>query len=156
MHQILIFTPGSKKLFDNLKPHKASGPDSIPPMVLKKLSNEIGPILQIIFQISLITRQDTRWLERSYNVAPIFKKSDKHKPSNYRSVSLTCITEKNMEHIIVNNLMKHLEIQNILYSLQHDYRQNHSCESQLFFPSFRTWPVVQPKQTCWLWILAKL
>ena len=42
---------------DNLKPHKASGPDIIPPMVLKELSNEIAPMLQIIFQISLTTGQ---------------------------------------------------------------------------------------------------
>ena len=36
-----------------------------------------------------------------------------------------------MEHIIVSNLMKHLEIQNILFPLQHGFRRNHSCESQL-------------------------
>ena len=36
-----------------------------------------------------------------------------------------------MEHIIVSNLMKHLEIQNILFHLHHGFRQNHSCESQL-------------------------
>ena len=49
MPQIEVSTPGVNKLLDNLKPHKASGPDSIPPMVLKELSNEI------IFQISLTT-----------------------------------------------------------------------------------------------------
>ena len=64
-------------------------------------------------------------------MAPIFKKGDKHKPINYRPVSLTCITSKIMEHIIVSHLMKHLEIQNILFPLQHGYRRNHSCESQL-------------------------
>ena len=42
MPQIEISTPGVKKLLDNLKPHKASGPDSIPPTVLKELSNEIS------------------------------------------------------------------------------------------------------------------
>ena len=91
MPQIEISTPGVKKLLDNLKPHKASGPDSIPPTVLKELSNEIAPILQIIFQISLTTGQvSDDWKEA--NVSPIFKKGDKHKPSNYRPVSLTCIT----------------------------------------------------------------
>ena len=29
-----------------------------------------------------------------------------------------------MEHIIVSNLMKHLEIQNILFPLQHGFRPN--------------------------------
>ena len=65
------------------------------------------------------------------NVTPIFKKGDKHKPSNYRPVSLTCITTKFLKHIIVSNLMKHLEIQNILFPLQHGFRRNHSYKSQL-------------------------
>ena len=57
MAQIDISTSGVKQLFYNLKPHKASGPDSIPPMIVKELGNEIAPILQIIFQISLTTGQ---------------------------------------------------------------------------------------------------
>ena len=44
MPQIDISTPGVKMLLDNLKPHKASGPNSIPPMVLMELSNEIAPL----------------------------------------------------------------------------------------------------------------
>ena len=139
---------------DNLKPHKASSPDSIPPIVLKELGKEIAPILQIIFQMSLTTGQvSDDWKEA--NMAPIFKKGDKHKPSSYRPVSLTCITSTIMKHIIVSNLMKHLGSQNILFPLQHGFRRNKSCESQLF-PSLRSWPVVQLKQTCLLWILAKL
>ena len=55
--QIAISTLSVKKHLDNLKPHKASGPDSISPMVLKELINEIAPILQIIFQISFTTGQ---------------------------------------------------------------------------------------------------
>ena len=123
MSQIDISTPGIKKVLDNLKPHKASGPDSIPPIVLKELSNEIAPILQIIFQISLTTGQVLDDWKEAY-VAPILKKGDKHKPSNYRPVSLTCIASKIMEHII--NLMKHIEIQNVLFPLQHCFSQNHS------------------------------
>ena len=50
--------------------------------------SEIAPILQIIFQISLTTGQvPDDWKEA--NVAPIIKKCDKHKPSNYRPVSFT-------------------------------------------------------------------
>ena len=68
-------------------------------MALKELSKEIAPILQIIFQIPLTTWQvPDDWKEA--NVAPIFKKDDKHKPSKYRPVSLTCIALKIMEHIL--------------------------------------------------------
>ena len=119
MPQIVFSTPDVKKLLDN------SGPDLIPPIVLKELSNQIAPILQIIFQISLTTGPvPYDWKEA--NVAPIFKKGDKHKPSNYRSVSLTCIALKIMEYIIVSNLMKHHEIQKIPFPLQHGFRRNHS------------------------------
>ena len=126
MPDIDLSTSGVQKLLDNLKPHKAS----IPSMVLKELSNEIAPLLEIIFRRSFTTGQVPEdWKEA--NEAPIFKKGDKHKPSNYRPVSLTCTSSKIMEHSIVSNMMKHLEIQNILFPLQHGFRRNHSCESQL-------------------------
>ena len=130
MPNITISTPGIQKLLANLKPHKATGPDLIPPTVLKELSHEISPILEIIFNMSLQTGQvPNDWKEA--NIAPIFKKGDKHSPSNYRPVSLTCIIAKCMEHILVSNMMKHLELNNILHPLQHGFRKNYSCETQL-------------------------
>ena len=71
-------------------------------------------------------------VQKEANIAPIFKMGDKHSPSNYRPVSLTCIIAKCMEHIIlVSNMMKHLELNNILHPLQHGFRKNYSCETQL-------------------------
>ena len=123
-----ITTPGIQKLLANLKPHKATGPDLIPPTVLKELSHAISPILEIIFNMSLQTGQvPNDWKEA--NIAPIFKKGDKHSPSNYRPVSLTCIIAKCMEHILVSNMMKHLELNNIIHPLQHGFRKNYSCET---------------------------
>ena len=53
-----------------------SMPDKGPPMVLKTLSNEIAPILQNIFQITLTIGQVLDdWKEA--NVASIFENSDK-------------------------------------------------------------------------------
>ena len=49
---IELSTSGVQKLLDNQKTHKASGPDSIPPMVLKELSNEIAPLLEMIYNWS--------------------------------------------------------------------------------------------------------
>ena len=68
-------------------------------------------------------------------VAPIFKKGEKYKllqiPSNYRPVSLTCICCKPLEHIVVRNLMEHLESNKILYDWQHGFRSKRSTETQL-------------------------
>ena len=65
------------------------------------------------------------------NVAPIFKKGDKHNPCYYRHISLTCIISKCMEHILVSNIMQHLDSNTILYALQHGFRKQLSCDTQL-------------------------
>ena len=44
---------------------------------------------------------------RKADVAPIFKKGGKYDPSNYMPVSLTRISCKGLEHILVNNIMNH-------------------------------------------------
>ena len=64
-------------------------------------------------------------------VCPLFKKGDKTEPSNYRPISLTCILCKVMEHIIAVNLSTHLNKHNILYELQHGFREKRSCETKL-------------------------
>ena len=61
----------------------------------------------------------------------VYKKGDRAKPSNYRPISLTCITSKLFEHIIAPHIMQQLENNNILYDLQHGFRCGRSCESQL-------------------------
>ena len=130
MPDINISATGIKHILSNLKPHKAAGPDTIPPTVLKELSHQISPMLEIIFNKSLQTGQvPNDW--KKANVAPIFKKVDKHNQCNYRPISLTCIISKCMEHILVSNIMQHLDSNKILYALQHGFRKNFSCDTQL-------------------------
>jgi len=57
------------------------------------------------------------------------KKDQRSDPRNYRPISLTSIVCKSMEHIIVSQIMKHLDEQNILSDRQFGFRCNHSCES---------------------------
>ena len=64
-------------------------------------------------------------------MTPLFKKGDKCDPGNYRPISLTCICCKLMEHIIVSNLTKHLNKHNVLYDLQHGFREKRSRGTQL-------------------------
>ena len=121
---------GISKLLKNLHPDKAAGPDEIRPIILKELHAEIAPILQVIFQASL----DTGTLPDDWTkarVAPVYKKGDKHTAANYRPISLTCICCKLMEHIVSSNLVKFLNANNVLYDLQHGFREKRSCETQL-------------------------
>jgi hypothetical protein len=120
----------SSYLIKNINPNKATGPDSIPRKFLRDLGQEITSTLTLIFNASLHQgRIPSQWSKAA--VVPLFKKGDKGKVSNYRPASLTSTTCKIMEHIINSNIIKHLEINNILSDYQHGFRKERSCESQL-------------------------
>jgi hypothetical protein len=103
---------------------------SIEPGLLKELSSEIAPLLQLVYQKSLDTScVPEDW--RKANVTPIYKKGPKYLAENYRPVSLTSVCCKIMEHVLASNIMRHGEDNGILYQLQHGFRRNRSCETQL-------------------------
>ena len=110
--------------------HKAAGPDQIKPIVLQTLHKELAPILQEIFQRS-INQGKLPNIWKDANVSPAFKKGDKSEPSNYRPISLTCALCKVLEHIVASSLSRHFTDLNILYELQHGFRERMSCETQL-------------------------
>ena len=130
MPNIVIREEGVSKLLKNLNPHKASDPDDISPWVLQTTAEEISPALSILFQLSLDSGDVPEdWL--CANITPIFKKGDRTKPANYRSVNLTAVCSKVIEHILHSNIMTHLDTHSILCSQQHGFRKGHSCETQL-------------------------
>ena len=133
MPEIIITIPGVLKLLSEINPHKASGPDNIPALVLKETASEIAPMLTHLFQQSLNTGViiPPEW-KQAY-VTPIYKKlkGNKADPKNYQPVSLTSIISKTMEHILSSQIMNYLECHNILTTTQFGFRQKHSCESQL-------------------------
>ena len=57
MPEITKSVPGIIKLLCNLNPSKASGPDSIKPIFLNILCNEIALVLSVLFQKSLDSGQ---------------------------------------------------------------------------------------------------
>ena len=130
MPDISIAAEGIDKLLVGLNPHKAAGPNKFKPIVLQPLHKELAPILQLIFQRSLDTgKLPDIWKEA--NVSPIFKKGEKSDPSNYRHISLTRVLCKVLEHIVASSVAKHFTELNILYDLQHGFREKRSCETQL-------------------------
>ena len=137
---------GITKLLSNLRHDKAAGPDEIRIIVLKELRPEIAPIIQLIFERSLATGEvPFDWTKAS--VSPIFKKADNSGQANYRPISLACILCKVMEHIIASNLTKHLNKHNMLYDLQHVFRQKRSRETQLIQLVDLGRQLIQGKQT---------
>ena len=117
-------------LLENLDPTKATGPDQIPPRVLKELAPTLAPILTDIFNRSYRTGvMPDDW--REANAVPAYKKGKKTLAVNYRPISLTCICCKLFEHIMVHHIMGHTEEHDILYAFQHGFRSMLSCETQL-------------------------
>ena len=125
MPDITVTANGTEKLLNKLDPSKATGPDEISSRILKQYAHEFAPLLTTIFNASL----STDW--RQANVIPIFKKGEKYLANNYRSVSLTCICCKLLEHIVVSIMLKHLVQHNILVNCQRGFRSKRSCETQL-------------------------
>ena len=130
MPEIKVTRNGVLKLLRDLKENKASGPDNIPPRVLKAAADPISSCLQVLFNASLATgRVPDYW--KLANITPVFKKGERFKACNYRPVSLTCICSKMMEHIVVSQMMDHFDHHNILTDCQHGFRERRSCETQL-------------------------
>ena len=111
---------GIEKLLSNLNPHKAAGHDQIKPIILKKPSITLSPILKHLFQKSLDSGTvPPIW--KDPNLAPAYKKGERSNPANY--ISLTCILCKTLEHIVASSITKHLSKLNIFYELQHGFRE---------------------------------
>ena len=98
------------------------------------LAPGLAPIVHAIFTHSLDTGELRRDLSLA-SVAPIFKKRNRVLVENYRPVSLTCITCKLFEHIVCklfeHIVCRHILDHTILTNLQHGFRSDRSCETQL-------------------------
>jgi len=65
------------------------------------------------------------------NVTPIFKKGSKADPGNYRPVSLTSVCCKMLESLIKDEMMSHLEKNNLITASQHGFFPGRSCTTNL-------------------------
>jgi hypothetical protein len=127
---LTIQEAGVRKLLRNVAVSKASGPDNIPNKVLKECADELAEGLTHIFQKSVHSGcLPEDWTNA--NIAPVFKKGDRHAAENYRPVSLTSVACKLLERIIYGHVMSHLQRHSILTNLNHGFRAGFSCETQL-------------------------
>ena len=117
-----------KQLFDNINVNKAPGPDGIHGRVLKNCSDILCRPLSIIFKLIYNTGiLPAEW--KSANIVPIHKKRDKDLISNYRPISLTCLTSKIMEHIIQDELL--IKTRHLINPEQHGFLLGKSCTTNL-------------------------
>ena len=130
MPSICISSSCLEKQISSINPKKSPGTDLIPARVYKESASEIAPYLKIVFKQSLAEHTVPKaW--KAANVTPIFKGGDREKSSNYRPISLTSISCKILEHIILRSIMGHLGSQYLLAKEQHVFRKGRSCETKL-------------------------
>ena len=123
MSKIQIIEKGVLKLPQTLNVSKAAGQDGIRQWILKEL-------LFLLCYLEHILTNNFYQMSGSRQILPHYTRQVTN-PSNYRPVSLTCICWKLLEHVICSSLMRHLNKNNILYPLQHGFREKRSCETQL-------------------------
>jgi len=121
---------GVCKLFKNLNPGKASGPDEIPTRLLKTLADEVLPVVTNLIWQSLSTGQLPKAWKEAW-ITPVFKGGARCDPANYRPISLTSVVCKLMEHDLSTHICGHLDRFGILTPANHRFCSKHSCESQL-------------------------
>ncbi|CAI2723786.1 unnamed protein product [Schistosoma spindalis] len=117
-------------LLNKLDIGKSVGPDELHPRLLKELSSFVANPLSICFKLSVTQgRLPKDW--KNAIVSPVFKTGTKHKPENYRPVSLTSVVVKILEKIIRKELFQYLDVNRILSEKQHGFRIGYSCLTNL-------------------------
>ena len=106
--EINITLQGATNLLSRCDPHKSPDPDNLHAAFLKQVSMEIAPMLTHLFQQSLRDISIPA-LWKQAHVTPIYRKGDRSDPKNYHPVSPTSLICKTMEHILISQIMKHLE-----------------------------------------------
>ena len=123
MLDIIVNRNGVQKLLKVLNSHKVTSPDEVPSRILQMGAKELASALVKLYQYSMdIGEVPQEW--RDAKVVPIFKKGDRHQPSNYHPVSLTSVVYKVLEHIVHSSIMSHLDRYDILCDSQHGFKKH--------------------------------
>lgn len=109
---------------------KATGPDDIPNIFLRRYAEWISKFLVIIFNKSFCTGVvPSQW--KLAKIVPIHKSGSKTDPTNYRPVSLLCACSKIFEHILYHQVSLYLESVNFISKYQHGFQKGLSTITQL-------------------------
>ena len=117
-------------LLRKLDAYKSMGPDGLHPRVLRELADVVAKPLSIIFWQSWLTG-DVLADWRLANVTPIFKKGRKDDPGSYRPISLTSVSGKVMERIVLGTIMDQLKVNQGIRPSQHGFTNGRSCLTNL-------------------------
>ncbi|KAK3561861.1 hypothetical protein QTP86_017474, partial [Hemibagrus guttatus] len=109
------------RLFKRLNTHKATGPDSPSPSLLKHCANQLSPVFTDIFNTSLETCHVPACFKTSA-IVPVPKKTKITGLNDYRPVALTSVVMKSFERLVLSYLKDITDP--LLDPLQFAYRAN--------------------------------
>ena len=112
-----------------LKPNKSCGSDGIHVNVLRSVPALAVPLCDIFNHSVFSGYVPQDW--RDGNITPLHKKGPRKLCSNYRPVTLTSQIVKLLERLVQDQLLAHVQENNIISCDQHGFQQKCSCVSQL-------------------------
>ena len=117
-------------ILKSLKLNKAVGLDNISHHILRNTAETISLPLLKLFQKCLQQSIFTS-LWKKARVMPLYKKDDKHVPSNYRPIALLSTVGKVFERLLHKGLHNYMLDNNLLYKLQSGFLPNNCTVYQL-------------------------
>ena len=115
-----------RPIVQTIKPSLMSGPDGIPPAVIKFGSDDISLFLCKIFNVSLESGVfPSQW--KTSVIIPRHKSGPLDDVTNYRPINHTPISSRILEKIIKRSLFDFLASKGILNSAQHGFINRRSC-----------------------------
>ena len=119
-----------EKAIESLNINCSMVADNIHPRLLYTLKKVLSLPLSLIFESTLNSGVlPPKWLISI--VIPIYKKSFRYDPLNYRPVSLTSVPCKLLEKLLVNHISEYLEDNHLLSDHQYGFRSKYSTVDQL-------------------------
>ena len=130
VEQLSISPELVEKAIESLNINSSMGDDNIHPRLLHALKRVLSLPLSLIF-VSTINSGvlPSQWLNSI--VIPIYNKSFRYDPLNYRPVSLTSVPCKLLEKLLVNHISEYLEDNHLLSDHQYGFRSKYSTVDQL-------------------------
>jgi len=117
-----------------LKSNLSSGPDELPPLLFKKLGLVIAQPLAIFYhQLFSVSFIPSKW--KHAVITPVLKKGLSFFVSNYRPISLTCVTSKIMESIISDQIHSYFLFNGLINEAQHGFLKGLSTTTNLLQPT---------------------
>ena len=137
LHDIFVTPKLFKKFITNLDSSKASGPDCIPVVLLKKCVLELSYILPVLF--NMCPKESCFpdcWSVLS--LVPVFKNvGERSTARNYGPVSLLSVVCEIFEKLVSNRLVDHLEKRGLFSYPQDGFRFSRSTADLLTVKSDR-------------------